>query len=646
MQRCWLAVLLAIAWLVSNAAAGAEPIRLSVDLREAPQRIYHARQTLPVTPGPLALRYAKWIPGEHSPTGPVVDVAGLRISAGRQLLAWERDPVDPWLIRVTVPADATKLEVALDYLVPSSGGVFFTDSPAASARVAVLAWNTVLLYPDGARAAVLQFEPSLELPAGWEAATALRIAEKRGGRVRYAPVSLETLVDSPVAAGANYRALPLAGPAGAPEHVLHLVADSAAAIQPKPEVLAPLQRHLVPEALALFGAHHYGRYDFLLALSDHIAHFGLEHHESSDNRLPERTLLEEPLTLAGAGLLPHEFVHSWNAKYRRPAGVATRDFHTPMLGDLLWVYEGLTSYLGDVLTARAGLVTPEQARDGLALQVASLAHTKGREWRPLGDTARDAQHTYAARWEGASWRRGTDFYDEGVMIWLEVDALIRAKTAGAKSLDDFCAAFFGPPDSGPEVKPYTRADLVAALNAVAPHDWEAFFRARVDELRPSAPLEGIEAAGWKLVYTDEPNAIAEAYAAGPDSGSDLRFSLGAWLSSEGRVGDVVPGLPLDAAGIGVGAQLVAVNARAYSAKVLADAMTAAAKQNGAKIELLVRNADFFSTHSVAYRGGVRHPHLVRDEGREDLLAKILEPRTWKPEEKKAEAEGGREDAAR
>ena len=642
MHRSWLSALLPFALAL---AASAESIRLAVDLRDAPQRVIHARETLPVTPGPLALRYPKWVPGEHAPTGPVVDLAGLRIRAGKQDLRWERDPLDPWLIRTTVPAGAERLEVSLDYLTPSSGGVGFTDAPATSARVAVLAWNTVLLYPDGARAAALQVEPTLELPHGWEAATALRIAEKRGSRVRYAPVSLETLVDSPVAAGAHYRAVPLAAPPGAPEHVLHLVADSDVALAPKPEVLGALQRNLVPEALALFAAPHYNRYDFLLTLSDHVAHFGLEHHESSDNRLPERTLLEPPLTLSGAGLLPHEFVHSWNGKHRRPSGLATRDFHTPMVADLLWVYEGLTSYLGDVLTARAGLVTPEQARDGLALQAAGLAHTKGREWRPLVDTARDAQHTYAARFEGASWRRGTDFYEEGVMLWLEVDALIRAKTGGAKSLDDFCAAFFGGPASGPELKPYTRAELVAALNAVAPSDWEAFFRARVDALRPGAPLEGLEAAGWRLVYTEEPNAIAEAIAAGEDAGNDLRFSLGVYLTREGKVADVVPGLPVAAVGVGVGAQLAAVNGRAYTPTVLADAL-AAAKAGGGKIELMVRTDDFFSTHAVEYRGGARHPHLVRDEARPDLLTAILTPRTWKPDEKQEEAKSTPGEAAR
>ena len=627
--------LLFVAFLTTLRAANAEPIQLAVDLREAPQRILHAREKIPVTPGVVALRYPKWIPGEHSPSGPVVDLAGLRFSAGKQALAWERDAVDPWLIRVTVPAGATKLDVALDYLVPSRDGTSWADYPAASAQLAVLSWNTLLLYPAESRATALQFEPSLELPSGWEAATALRIAEKRGSRVRYAPVSLETLIDSPVAAGAHYRAIPLTAPAGAPEHVLHLVADSAAALAAGPDALAPYQR-LVPEALALFGAHHYRRYDFLLALSDHVAHFGLEHHESSDNRLPERTLIDEPLRIAGASLLPHELVHSWNAKYRRPAGLATRDFHTPMHGEMLWVYEGLTQYLGDVLTARSGLLTPEQARDDLALKAAGLAHTKGREWRPLADTARDAQNTYRARWEGSSWRRGVDFYEEGALLWLEVDALIRSETASARSLDDFCLAFFGPPASGPEVKPFTRAELVAALNAVAPRDWEAFFRQRVDDLRPGAPVEGLEAAGWKLTYTEEPNAIAEAYAAESEGALNLLYSLGAYLTGEARVGDVVPDSPFDRAGVGVGVEVVAVNSRAFTPDVLVDAMDAA-RETGSPIELLVKNSDFFTTHKVDYRGGARHPHLVRDEAKADLLSTILASRTREAEAKPAEA---------
>ncbi len=634
MQRVLALCLLSLGLCAQGAA---EPIRLAVDLRDAPLHVLHARETIPVTPGAVALRYPEWIPGEHAPGGPIADLAGLRIRAGKQLLAWQRDPVDMYLVRADVPAGVRQIEVELDYLSPTGNGAF-TAAPSASARVAVLAWNTVLLQPDGMRPADVQIEPSLELPEGWEAATALRIAEKRRGRVRYAPVTLETLIDSPVAAGAHYRAIPLAAPAGAPEHVLHLVADSEAALAAKPEALAAYRR-LVPEALALFGAHHYGRYDFLLTLSDHVAHFGLEHHESSDNRLGERSLLEDPLLIAGSGLLPHEFVHSWNAKHRRPAGLATGDYAKPMVGDLLWVYEGLTSYLGDVLTARSGLLTLEQAHEGLALQAAGLAQQQGRAWRPLLDTARAAQNLYSSRLDGSSWRRGVDFYDEGVMLWLEVDALIRAQTRGAASLDDFCRRFFGPPDGGPEVRPYTRAELVAALNATAPFDWEAFFTKRVDQLRPEAPVEGIEAAGWKLAYDEKPNAIAEAYASTPDAGLDLRFSLGMVLDKEANVGDVVPGAPAASAGIGTGAQIVAVNGRAFSPEVLSDAL-AAAKQSGAAIELLVKNAEFFATHEVEYRGGERNPHLVRDEAKADLLSLILAPKTWKPaEEKKPDAAG-------
>lgn len=633
MHRVVLAALLALLLIpITHALAQAEPIGVTVDLRDAPRRIYHAKLTIPVSPGPVALRYAKWIPGEHSPSGPIGDAVGLRFRAGKQQLAWERDPIDPWLIRVVAPAGARRLDVELDYLVPSAD-TGFTSSPAASARLAVLSWNTVLLYPDGSDASTLELEPSLVLPAGWQAASALRAvggSKKNGERIRYATVSLETLIDSPVAAGAHTRTVPLAAPAGAPEHLLHLVADSEEALQPDPDVLAPLAQHLVSEALALFGAHHYDRYDFLFALSDHVGHFGLEHHASSDNRLPERTLLDASSWLTGAGLLPHEFVHSWNAKYRRPDGLATGDYQSPMVGDLLWVYEGLTSYLGDVLTARAGLVDGEQARENLALEAAGLASGKGREWRPLADTTRDAQHGYAARFEGTSWRRGVDFYDEGVMLWLEVDAMIRQQTAGAKSLDDFCRAFYGPPDGGPEVRPFTRAELVAALSAIASHDWEAFFRKRVDGLRPGAPVEGLEAAGWRLVYSTKPNAFTEAYAARDDGGLDLRFSLGLFLDEEGVVSDVVPGLPAAAAGIGVGAALVAVDSRAFTPQGLEDALKRANARDG-KLELLVRNADYYSTHALVYRDGPRHPHLVRIEGKQDWLTPILAPRTWTPE---------------
>jgi predicted metalloprotease with PDZ domain len=620
-------IVCAFALLGPSALAGAQTIELSVDLRDAPRHVLHARQTIPAKPGPLTLVYPKWIPGEHDASGQVVDVAGLRISAGKRELHWERDPADMFAFRIEVPPGASRVEVELDFLVPSSRGSGVTG-PAVSPRVLVLNWSNVVLYPAGVQAADLQITPEITLPAGWEPATALRILEKRGGRVRYVPVTLETLIDSPVSAGVHYRAIPLAAPAGAPEHVLHLVADDTTALALPSETNAALQR-LVPEAYAIFEVPHYGRYDFLVTLSDHAGVIGLEHHESTDIRMPERTFLEEGQWRTWASVFAHELVHTWNGKYRRPKGMATPDYQQAQRTEMLWVYEGLTEYLGSVLAARSGLLSPQFVRDVIAFEAAGLGAGRGRDWRPLGDTARSAQDLFGVRFEGSGWRRSLDFYSEGALLWLEVDARIRTATQGAVSLDDFCRRFFGPPQSGPEVRPYERAELVAALNEVAPGVWDAFFRERVDRVRALAPVEGIEAAGWKLAYDDEPNAYAEDAASGPDAGLDLRLTLGVYLNGEQTVVDVLPGSPAARAGLTSGATLVAVGSRTFSPERLADAL-AEAQRSGAPIELLAQTADFFTTHRVDYRGGERHPHLVRDETKPDLLSEILRPRTWTP----------------
>lgn len=604
-------------------AADAAPIGLEVDLREAPQRIYHARLTMPVEAGPLTLLYPQWIPGEHGPTGPIADLVGLEFSAGGRAVAWRRDPLDMFTFHLEIPAGAETLEARLDYLTPSGEGQF-TGGPASSARVAVLSWNTVLLYPSGKRAADLTYKASLRLPDGWRFGTALPVAGEADGRIEFQPVSLETLVDSPVAAGAHYRAIPLA--AAPVPHWIDLVADSEAALA-MPAATETAYKKLVAEALALFGAHHYRKYHFLFTLSDHVENFGLEHHESSDNRLGERALLDPLLFADGAGLLPHEMVHSWNAKYRRPAGLANPDFQKPFVDDLLWVYEGLTSYLGSVLTARSGLVAAEHSREALALIAAGLEHRPGRTWRPLGDTTRAAQVLFGARREGSSWRRGVDFYDEGVLIWLEADTEIRRATAGAKSLDDFCKAFFGPPSGPPEVRPYTYDDLIAALEAVASRDWREFFAARIERVNPSAPLGGITGGGWKLVYSGERNAHLKA-AEKTDETTDVRFSLGLLLRDDkgakdhGLVLDAVYDSPAAAAGIGPGMKLVAVDGRKWSPKVLREAIAAAAGREE-PIELLVENAEFYRTVRVDYQGGERYPHLERVEGTPDLLSDIL-----------------------
>jgi predicted metalloprotease with PDZ domain len=366
----------------ARAADGPRPVTLDVDAREAPLRIFHARLVIPAAPGPLTLVYPKWIPGEHGPTGPITDLAGLKFSAGGTPLAWRRDPVDMWALRCDVPAGADAVEVALDYLSPGETAGFSSGASATS-KLALLSWNQLLLYPQGRNTDDIVYAASLTLPAGWKYGTALPVAREAPGRIEFAPVPLTTLVDSPVLAGQHFRTVVLAE--GAPPHRIQIAADSAAALEMTPAHLAQFQA-LVAETGALFGARHYRHYDFLLTLSDHTAHFGLEHHESSDDRVAERSLVNDDKRKMLARLLPHEMTHSWNGKYRRPAGLATPTFQEPMKGELLWVYEGLTEYLGSVLTARSGLLTPEQYREALALTAATMDIQAGRSWRPRADT--------------------------------------------------------------------------------------------------------------------------------------------------------------------------------------------------------------------------------------------------------------------
>jgi len=442
--------------------------------------------------------------------------------------------------------------------------------------------------------------------------------------VRFKPVSLTTLVDSPVLSGAHFRTLALS-PAGDPRPAfLDMAADSEAALAAKPEVLDAYRR-LVGEAIGLYGARHYDRYRFLLTLSDHTAHFGLEHHQSSDDRVHERTLVDDDLRLLHAGLLSHEMTHSWNGKYRRPAGLATPDYRQPMDGSLLWVYEGLTQYLGDVLAARAGLMTPEQARDHIASIAATLDNRPGRAWRPIEDTCIAAQILYEAPDAWESRRRRTDFYDEGALIWLEADTLIRQSTAGGKSLDDFCRLFLGGSDSSPAVRTYTADDVYAALNQVAPRDWKRFFTERVQEIRPRAPLGGVEASGWRLAWSEEKGPRTRAREHADSYGiTDERFSLGFEARKDGSIVDVIGDSPADRAGLAPGMKLVAVNGRRYSREVLEDALRLG-KERAQPVEILAENSEFFRTYTLDWKAGMRFPKLERDAAKPDLLEEILRP---------------------
>jgi len=615
-----LVVSLLLATPALRAQAGGTTIALSVDAREAPRHILHARETISVAAGPQTLLYPKWIPGEHGPTGPAVDVVGVQILAAGKPLAWRRDLLDQHALHVEVPAGVAALDVAFDFVLPPAAEGF-SSGASSTARLLVLSWNQVVMYLAGARPDDVLVTPHLLLPPGWKHATALVTADASDAGLRFEPVSLTTLVDSPVAAGAYLRQVDLTEPGG-PPCTLDMVSDVEAALGIS-DAQVDAHRRLVAEALALFGSHHFAHYDFLLTLSDGVAHFGLEHHASSDNRVAERALIDEDLFRRASGLLPHEMVHSWNGKFRRPAGLATGDFSTPMRDDLLWVYEGLTEYLGNVLTARSGLRSLEDYRENLALFAAVLDQRPGRTWRPLQDTSDDAPLLYAARSDWDSLRRAVDFYDEGDLLWLEADVTIRELTGGKRSLDDFCRAFHGGSSGRAEVKPYAFEDVVTGMQAVAPFDWAGFFAARQQSLDAHAPLGGVERAGWKLVFTDTPSRMQEAIDETLKR-TDLRFSLGCLVLEDGTLQDVVPGTPAAEAGLAPGMKLVAVNGRKWSADVLLDALRLG-RTSDAPLELLAANGDFYATHAVDWHGGERCPHLVRDESRPDLLSEILRP---------------------
>lgn len=627
LPRAWRRIVAVTCGLAAAAAfAQQPPIKLEVDATDAPRKILHARMQIPAHPGPLTLLYPKWIPGEHGPTGPVTDLAGLKINALGQPVPWQRDAENMFAVHLQVPAGADMLEVNLDFLLPpSSGG--FSSGASATAQLLDLSWNQALLYPEGVKASDVKYMASLRLPAGWKFGTALPVENQSPSAVSFLPVSLETLVDSPVILGAFFRRIDLT-PGGAPPHWLDLVADSAAALEIKPEDTRHFS-HLVAETGALFGARHYRGYHFLLTLSDHVAQFGLEHHESSDDRLGEKYLTDEETRNTHAYLLCHEMVHSWNGKYRRPEGLATPDFQKPMRTELLWVYEGLTDYLGIVLTARSGLWTNGNFEDYLALEAAQLDHTPGRAWRSLADTTIAAQLLYEARDEQESWRRSVDFYEEGDLIWLEADALIRQQTRGAKSLDDFCRKFYGGESGPPKVLPYTEDDIVAGLNEIAPNDWREFFRARVYEATPRAPLGGIEAAGWRLIYTNIEPAMLKSRES-EKKYTDLSCSLGLTVKEDGYITDVIRGSPADKAGVGASMKLLAVNGRHWTPEILRAAVKLAGT-NAAPIQLLVENEEYFKTCPVNYHDGERYPQLERDSTKPDLLSEILKPATPEPE---------------
>lgn len=614
-----LVVMLSV-WL--HAAPAAPHIRVALDATDAPRKIFHAQLTIPAAPGTLTLYYPKWIPGEHAPSGPVIGLAGLKFTGNGQLLKWRRALDDNWTINVEVPAGVQEVHASLDFLSPTSGDEgLFSAGASATEKLALISWNQVVLYPKGWTADQLTYSASVRLPAGWKFGTPLPVASQSGDEVQFSPVSLYTLVDSPVITGEYLKVVPL-NPGENPPVEMDIAADSSAALDAPPEVWEGY-RNLVKQAGLLFGATHYRDYHFLYTLSDHVAHFGLEHHESNDSRTDERTMVDPELRVEHASLLSHEYVHSWNGKYRRPADLTTSDYQQVMQDDLLWVYEGLTEYLGEVLPARSGMWTPGQFREELARVAAQMDHRPGRSWRDLQDTADAAAELYYTPKQWESWRRTVDYYDEGELVWLWADSIIRTQS-GKKTLDDFCHIFHGAPSTAPEVKTYTFDDVVNALNQVAPYDWRGFWTARLTDHGPGAPLGGIEGSGWKLTYDGDRSEMMRAWEESRKE-IDASFSIGVIVKEDGEIEDTIEGMDAARAGIGPAMKMVAVNGRRFTFQVFRDALTAS-KNSSQPLQLLIEDADYFRTFNLDYHGGEKYPHLVRDETKPDLLTDIIRPR--------------------
>jgi predicted metalloprotease with PDZ domain len=624
MGRVWIkCAVAALVVTIGNLAVNAQtaPITLSVDLTDAPRKILHATEVMSVVPGPLTVVYPKWIPGEHGPTGPIENMAGFFITANGQPVQWVRDSVDMFAFHLTVPQGATQLEMKIDFLTPPSLSGFSAGG-STSENLALLSWNTLLVYPDGANASDVMFTPSVKVPDGWKFGTALDRDGESSGTTKFKTVSLEQLIDSPVLAGRFFREVALA-PEISPKHYLDMAADGPEEIDLSKAHVAEFDR-LVRETGALYKSRHYGSYHFLVTLSDEVAHFGLEHHQSSDDRVAATTFTDDREFVLDGLLLPHEFTHSWNGKYRRPAGLATSNYQKPMEGDLLWVYEGLTEYLGDVLAARCGIWTPEQYKQRLSTIAATYDNRPGRTWRDIQDTATSAQILYAAGGGWDNWRLNVDYYDEGELIWLDVDTTIRKMTDGKKSLNDFVAKFHGlGGDTGPKVVPYTFEDVVAALNSVVTNDWATFLRSRLDSHAYQAPLGGLENGGYKLTYSDKPNAWSALQDAQSET-FNFWYSLGLHVRKSGIVSDVLKDGVADKGGFGPGMKILAVNGRAFTPDVLKAAVHDS-KDSGPAVELIVENTGYYKIIRLDYHGGERYPQLERVSGVPDRLDQILKP---------------------
>ena len=592
-------------------------ISLSVDLTDVSDRVLNVKESIPVKAGEITLLYPQWLPGTHSPSNPVGNLAGLVITADGKRIPWIRDRVNMWAFHLEVPKGATSLEAKFQYLAsirPQQGRI--------STKIADLTWNSILLYPAGYFARRILVSPELRLPEGWKFACALDVKTQTGNVVQFKDAPLNMLIDSPLYAGANFKRVDLSTGPDNPVY-LDVVADKPEQLEITPDELQ-YHKNLVVQAQKLFNSHHYDHYDFLFSLSDTVGGKGLEHHQSSEDGTRANYFTDWAAGVPGRALLPHEYTHSWNGKFRRPADLWTANFNEPMQNDLLWVYEGLTDYYGNVLTARSGMRTLDQTHDEIASIAAYFETSPGRTWRSLDDTTNQpivSSHG-ATPQNWASWQRGYDYYPESDLVWLDADTKIRELSHGQKSLDDFARAFFGIDNGSYATVTYTLDDLVKALNSVQPYDWAGFFQTWVYDVQPKVPEDGITRGGYRLVYNDvEPDWIKHTDRSG---GTSFATSLGFIVKEDHSITEVWWGSPAFKAGVTPEMQLEAVNDQAFSTAILRQAILSAEKGNAA-IKLLVKREGEFLTLTLDYHGGLRFPHLERVESTPGLLDQILAP---------------------
>lgn len=627
--RITLALLLFFSAAASSLPARLErlPMQLDVDASSAAQRLIRVHLRIPApsrTPvsRDMMLSYPKWNRGEHAPTGHVSQIGSLSFHSGERTLSWRRDLVDQYAFHLTLPEGSSAVDVHFTYLLPS------LDSSAASstARLLMLRWNTVLLYATGVPVRDMPVVATLRLPPGWQYATALPVANQRNGTLTFQTASLETLVDSPVLAGQFMRKITLTQSAPI-NHELDVAAESEADLPSNPLLLNKF-KHLILQSRLLFGTEHFRSYHFLVAASDFLAAGGgVEHHESSDDRVRTHFFQDPDLQIGAGSFLPHEYIHSWNGKYRVPADLYTPDFQTPERTDLLWVYEGATEYLADVLAARSGFSTIEQALDFWAADAADVDHQTGRTWRSLQDTIDSVPVTMLDLFSSPpgwrSWLRAMDYYKEGALIWLEANAIVEQQSGGARSLDAFFRLFFGGRGGAPNVKTYTKDDVLAALGRITPYPWAKFFEERLNSLSPRAPLGGLERSGWRLVYNHQPNLFLQAsHRVGPAG----MYSIGCVPSNDGQITDVIQGSPAEKAGLFPGMTITAINGVKWSPELFLKILTDSTGTT-APLRFTTEYAAVTQEVSLRYTAGMRHPHLERIPGKADLLTPLFSLRS-------------------